>query len=307
MNLNSTARRLALGAAAATALTGAVTAFPATASAAALAPDALVSSTGRVLQPADLARAVPEASRRGVSGSVGTAPQPAEAESILGADDRKRVFKTRTYPARATVLINRDGRLHCTGWMVSPDTLVTAGHCVHTGGSNGSWYSGLTYTPGSNGGTAPFGTCRPARTFAFSAWVNNADWNFDGAIVKLDCRVGNTVGWYGMFWQTASLDWQQSIVRGYPGDKPSTQWRSTDVIRASETEKLYYQNDTVGGMSGSPHHQVRPSGSPFCVGVCSMGIHAYGVGGSGHAATNNSSTRLTEGKFNAIVGIINLP
>ena len=204
------------------------------------------------------------------------------------------------------MLINRNGSLHCTGWMVSRDTLVTAGHCVHTGGANGTWYTGLTFKAGSNGGTAPYGTCTAARTFAYHGWVADGNWDYDGAMIKLSCSVGSRVGWYGMWWQTASLDGQQSLVRGYPGDKPSTQWRSADVVRQSDTERLYYQNDTVGGMSGSPLYQNRPSGLPFCTGICSMGIHAYGVGGSGASATNNSGTRLTQAKFDSIVSIINL-
>lgn len=85
-------------------------------------------------------------------------------ESIIGTDERVRVKNTLAFPGSATVLIRQFGRLHCTGWMVSKDTLMTAGHCVRDGGSDGEWTAGLTFVPGSNGGDAPFGVCRSRRT-----------------------------------------------------------------------------------------------------------------------------------------------
>ena len=313
MNLARTLRSLALGATATSLLATGAIALPSSVASAAppLPPDALVSPGGKVVLPQEAAAGVPERSRRGTSGFAGTAPSPRTGiatgpESIIGTDSRVRVTDTRSYPGRATVLILRNGGLHCTGWMVSKDTLVTAGHCVHSGGSSGSWYSGLSFRPGSDGFTAPYGTCLSSRTFAFSAWVNSRSRAFDGAIIKLNCSVGSTVGWWGMWWQSASLTGLSSFVRGYPGDKAGQQWLSFDRIRATETENIYYQNDTVGGMSGSPVYQVRGSGSAFCSGYCSMGIHTNGLFGSGLTASNNSGTRLTEGKFNAIVSIINL-
>lgn len=218
-----------------------------------------------------------------------------------------RVTPTTSYPSRAIGLINRNGSLHCTGWLVSKDTILTAGHCVHTGGSGGTWYSGLTFRAGSDGNTAPYGTCSPRGTWALNGWVNSRDTRYDAAIIKLNCSVGNTVGWFGMWWQSASLNGLTTIVQGYPGDKPSTQWRSTDFVRATETEKIYYQNDTIGGQSGSPVYQNRAAGSSSCAGVCAMAIHTNGVGGSGFSATNNGGNRITQAKYNTYVSIINTP
>ena len=272
-----------------------------------LPPDALVSKAGQVVMPAQASREVAAREARGRSGFVGRAPSPGSTESIIGTDSRVRVTPTTSYPARAIGLINRNGVLHCTGWLVSRDTILTAGHCVHTGGSSGTWYSGLTFRAGSDGNTAPYGTCSPRGTWALNGWVNSRDTRYDAGIIKLNCTVGNTVGWFGMWWQSASLNGLTTIVQGYPGDKPSTQWQSTDFVRATETEKIYYQNDTVGGQSGSPVYQNRPSGSSFCVGVCAMAIHTNGVGGTGFSASNNSGNRITQAKYNTYVSIINTP
>lgn len=276
-----------------------------------LSPDAIVSTTGAVVTPAQAAASVVAKQGRGAHGSApssGAGTKSDSVESIIGPDDRFRVQPTTTYPASATVLILRNGQLHCTGWMISKDTMLTAGHCVHTGGSGGSWYSGLTFKPGSNKGSAPFGTYTSRGTYSLVGWVNSGNWEYDAAIVKLSGDVGNTVGWFGMWWQSASLDGLFTRVSGYPGDKPKTQWMSYDVVRATETNKVYYRNDTLGGMSGSPVWQYRASGAAFCGGgPCAMAIHAYGVGGSGPAATNNSGTRITEGKFTTFMSIVNQP
>jgi glutamyl endopeptidase len=267
-----------------------------------VSPDALVSSSGRVITPQ--AAAATGAGDRGRTGFVGRSPSP---ETIILNDDRVRITPTTSYPARANGLINRNGSLHCTGWLVSRDTILTAGHCVHTGGSSGSWYSGLTFLAGSDGGTAPYGTCSPRSTWALNGWLNRGDPQYDAAVIKLDCTVGTTVGWYGMWWQSASLDGELTVVQGYPGDKPSEQWQAVDYVRASETQRVYYQNDTLGGESGSAVWQSRDWWRPACTGVCAMAIHTYGTGGSAPGATNNSGTRITQAKYNTFVSIINMP
>lgn len=291
---------------AATALVVTALAAPAQAAttpASTLAKEAAVSSTGAVISPAVAAAMVTSGQRFGTSSFAG--PRLIGTRSIIGTDARYRITPTTGYPARATVLITRNGGLWCTGWMISKDTLLTAGHCVHSGGSGGTWYTGLSFKPGSDGGNAPFGTCLSRGTWSLNGWVNSGDTNYDAGIIKLNCTVGTTVGWYGMYWQTASLNGVGTTVQGYPGDKPSTQWGSGDYVRASETEKIYYQNDTLGGQSGSPVWNYRSSGP--CTGYCGLAIHTNGVGGSGNSASNNSGTRMTQAKFNTYVSIVNTP
>ncbi len=267
-----------------------------------LAKSSLVTHSGAVVTPAAAARLAGAAAD--VPGHDGQAPlkpltrpvRGMQPNSVIGSDSRTRVTATTTYPNSAIVLINRNGGLWCTGWMVGKDTLLSAGHCVTDGA--GTWYSGLTFVPGSNGGNAPFGTCGARNIYAFHGWASGADSNYDTSIVKLNCSVGNSTGWFGTWWQSASLNGTFTRVQGYPGDKPSTQWQSYDYVRASSADRLYYQNDTVGGESGSPVWQYRSG--PYCSGVCGMGVHTNGSDG-----TNNSGTRFTQAKLNAIYGIVN--
>jgi glutamyl endopeptidase len=303
---------LVAGLTAAAALT--VTAGPASAARPARNLDSSVTSDGsRVL-------VATRADVRGRSGSTGTGiPVDATAtapsgpsdtavgvgiESIFGPDDRIRISPATSFPARAVVQITRNGAAHCTGWLYGPDIVATAGHCVHSGGSGGAWYTGqLTIWPGRDGASAPYGSCTARRLYSVTGWTVSGLEDHDYGAIKLNCTVGNNTGWFGYWWQSASLAGASTLINGYPGDKPFGQhWRGDSVARTvavSQTNQIFYSNDTIGGMSGSPIYQYRGAGSAFCAGYCSMGIHAYGFP---HLVfphnTYNHGTRITEARFN---------
>lgn len=224
-------------------------------------------------------------------------------ESIYGTDNRIRITPTTSFPARAVVQITRNGAAHCSGWLYGADIVATAGHCVHTGGSGGTWYSGLAVWPGRDGSSTPYGSCGARRLHSVAGWTTDGNEAYDYGAIKLNCTIGNTTGWFGYWWQSASLAGYSTLINGYPGDKPfGQQWRGDSVARTvtvSQSLQVFYTNDTVGGMSGSAVYQFRASGSSFCTGHCSMAIHAYGFphGGYPHN-TYNHGTRITEARFN---------
>lgn len=230
---------------------------------------------------------------------------PRGQESIIGADQRVRINPTTTYPARATVLITFSaGR--CTGWLINANTVATAGHCVGPG-SGGQFYPVSSYRifPGRNGSASPYGSCTAKRLYSVTGWLNQGKDDYDYGAIKLNCNVGNTTGWYGYFWQSASLLNLPTIINGYPGDKPLTQWQSTDRVRVNQTRRTFYQNDTVGGMSGAPVWYNRSGAG--CSGVCAMAIHAYGVYNGPPFSTNNHGTRITQQVFNNLTAWRNAP
>jgi glutamyl endopeptidase len=268
--------------------------------------DSAINEAGEISSP-DFTEKMP-----GFSGSVGSAPLGDSTESIIGADQRTQVTNTTAYPARAVGLITLNGNHHCTGWLISKDTVLTAGHCVNTGGNgstNGTWYSGLRFFPGRSGNSWPYGSCVPRSggLTSFVGWVRDGDEQHDAGIIKLNCSIGNTTGWFGLWWQSASLDGNFTRINGYPGDKPRTQWMSTDSVRATTTYQVFYQNDTLGGMSGSPVWRYRGTSEPYCTGACGMAIHAYGLHGSPPHSTNNHGTRNTQAKYNVYHNIAVAP
>lgn len=213
-------------------------------------------------------------------------------ETIIGLDTRVKVYTT-DYPARAVALITFDGG-RCTGWLYGSDVVATAGHCVHEG-PGGNWRTGVTVYPGYNGADAanpaPFGSCGASWLGSVHGWVAHRDEQYDYGVVKLNCTIGNTTGWFGYWWQSASLLRLNTIIGGYPADKPLEQWWSSDQVRAATLRQVFYMNDTIGGNSGGPVWQDRD-------GPYAMAIHAYGLHGRSPHGTNNHGTRITKEVFN---------
>ncbi|MBQ0958970.1 trypsin-like serine protease [Ideonella sp. 4Y11] len=216
-------------------------------------------------------------------------------ESVLDSDRRFRVYPQESgYPYRAVGLLSftqGSGSYTCTGWLISADTVATAGHCVHSGGTGGVWSTSMRFYPGRNAGSAPYGSCTAKRLSSVTGWTRNADENYDYGSVKLNCTVGNTTGWLGRWWTTGSQVNLPIAIVGYPGDKPSaTQWGGAGRIAASETRKTRYFVDTAGGQSGAPVIQADGTGPGGCQGDCGLAIHAYGADSLGR----NSATRITQ-------------
>jgi len=241
----------------------------------------------------------------------GEAGDPLEAfsESVIGADGRVQVNTTTTYPSRAIGQIegtdNITGSYICTGWLIDADSILTAGHCLYPSANNPT--TTLEFFPGRNGASDPYGSCDIDSGFAPQEWIVNQNEYNDFAIVNLDCTVGTTVGWFGIF----SVGGQTALrhvpvrVQGYPGDKPfGTMWGMGDRVETSQKKMVFYDLDTAGGQSGSPAYQPQRAA---CGGPCGMAIHAYGVHGSGPHGLYNHAPRITNPRFGLICDVAELP
>ncbi|WNV92180.1 trypsin-like serine protease [Umezawaea sp. Da 62-37] len=215
-------------------------------------------------------------------GSVGT-------DSVIGADERVQESVPTSYPwgAIAHLQTNQGG---CTGFMLSRDVLVTAGHCVHYGGS---WVTSYTVTPGRTGNNAPFGSCSGGinDVWTTSGWINGYPSDQDYGLVKLTCDIGNNTGWFGWWYSTGeNLVNQYFYVEGYPGDKPfGTMWWDGDNSYSQTANKLWYWIDTAGGQSGAPVYHYNSTTAGLCGGWCVTAIHTNGVAGDN---PTNSGTRF---------------
>ena len=223
-------------------------------------------------------------------------------ESVIGTDSRYQITDTTAYPYRAIVFITftqQGGNYSCTGWLISPDTVATAGHCVAAGGSGSGWSSNVVVSPGRNGSYIPYGSCGYRYLNTVYGWINSGNRDYDYGTIKLNCSIGNTVGWFGFRWQSASLAGDPTYISGYPGDKAyATQWRSDDYVRISYDRRIYYANDSFGGQSGAPVWDNNSGCYP-----CGIAIHAYSIDSTGY----NGGTRINSEVFNNLVNWKNTP
>jgi glutamyl endopeptidase len=221
--------------------------------------------------------------------------------SIIGEDERVRLTDTTAYPNSAIVYISKGGKPYCTGWMISADTLVTAGHCVYSY-ERQEWTSGLEFSPGANGPERPFETATATQKWTDVAWVKNNDPRLDWGLVKLDKPLGDRTGWFGLTWRSEDYKDIGVELRGYPYDKaPGELWGMGGTVTESRGNQLCYLMDTFPAQSGSPLYMSD--------GAFAIGIHAYGtVRGQQQPGREcpqeyNAGTRITKGLYELFVDL----
>jgi len=216
--------------------------------------------------------------------------------SVIGTDGRTQISTTTSYPYRAiaylVVTFPNNQSYSCTGWFYGPSVVATAGHCVHDK-NQGGYAKSIKVYPGRNGSSAPYGYTTKYKLKTVVGWRDYKDPNYDYGAIVTNAALGNTVGWFGYFWQTSNTYPDSYKVAGYPGDKPSaTLWGMTGPFKHVMTSSLWYSIDTAGGQSGSPVYRNKSG-----CGYCSAGIHTYGVGRSPYT-DHNSATRINKSVFN---------
>lgn len=255
-------------------------------------PVAAVSSDGRMFPLGG-----PGSGPVGVSASSGSVP-PAP-KHVVGTDDRVRVNPTTTYPASATVLIRMSAG-DCSGWMISRNTVATAGHCVSPG--NGSFYGGFTVYPARNGSTSPYGSCGVKTMWTNTEWLRNKNWFYDYGALRLNCNIGDRTGWYGFFWTSSSLNNSVATTQGYPGDKTyGTQWMASGTVTENGSSRFRTRIDIFGGQSGSAYYKYYSSTCSVCALAIASTEHHVG------SDYWNEATRITKPVFDFLVGVKNSP
>lgn len=207
--------------------------------------------------------------------------------AVIGpTDGRRRVLNTRAFPFAAVCHVERDfgdGTWSgCSGFLVGPRTVVTAGHCIS---SPVRRRLKLSHVPrqirvwaGRDGANAPFGFTNGAQWFVHSSYARSADPQHDLGLILL----AQAVRYGGPYFELVSPPSRELArirqrrllhISGYPGDKPrGTQWTHEERLDSFDARRLLYTVDTCPGHSGSPVWVEAWNGRP----ASAIGVHVAG-------------------------------
>ena len=153
-------------------------------------------------------------------GEASTAQGKAAARKIIGADNRVLRLPTTFYPWRVMggVLAPNETASRCSGALIGPRHFLTAGHCMHQGGTgkNAGWLTNRKIAPGQKGiGVFPNGLKNHAWYFTVAGWFDEGYEDYDYGMLVLEDRNDTAhLGWLG--WRSSNQNGGHWTF-GYPG------------------------------------------------------------------------------------------
>lgn len=239
-------------------------------------------------------------------------------ESVIGLDDRTRIFDTNMAPWRAICAIRSYWGTQLavgTGVLIGPNIVLTAGHVVFPRDKRVA-PTEIEVIPGLNGAQAPYGRFKASKIWIHPSWQSNFDIQNDVAAIHFDQPIGQKIGWFALASRTPDdLRYTWAHVTGYPGEKmekppAAAGGRETAPIQASQlwhhaapvlnvqNDRVFYAADTTPGQSGAPIY-IKDPDAPETPTV--IGVHAYGRASTPVAVGNaNSGAWITPALFDMI-------
>jgi V8-like Glu-specific endopeptidase len=214
----------------------------------------------------------------------------AQLESVIGVDNRTRIFDTGMTPWRMICAIRArwgSSIMLGTGCFIGPRTVLTAGHVVLPR-KPGTRPESIEVIPGLSGEKRPYESFFAQRISVHPYWNGPFLPRFDVAVIHLDQDVGQRVGWFGLgARQRDQLVGCWAHITGYPGEMKETAapgaiplqacqlWHHAAPVERIENERIFYKADTTEGQSGAPIYVLADAqkiSTPVVIGV-----HAYGA------------------------------
>ena len=176
-------------------------------------------------------------------------------KAVIGSDDRITINNPSQYPYSAIAYMEAEGHCGCewtgSAFMVSPSWLMTAGHCLYCTDHN-EWAKTIDFYFGYKSRK----NCYYRYEGRWTAWVSNAvvsGGNYsqdDYGYVKLEKRVGDKTGWFGMrMLSDSEISYSWYNVVGY---RHGVIKRDYGMATVKNSKQIDHNADTEGGYSGCP-------------------------------------------------------
>lgn len=216
-----------------------------------------------------------------------------EPKGIVGTDDRVMVTNTSVGPWCNTVKLlitaANGGSYVGSGFMIGPNSVATAGHCVYNS-SSGGWASSITVIPALNGTTQPFGSASSYYLECGGDWYNYTDNQDDWGIIRINANLGNSTGWLGLRWQSSSYNGTTVNAVGYPSSDGTHMYYGSGTVNSSSSRTLSGDWDLTGGQSGGPVEKYYSD-----TGYTALGINRGG------GSTYSDCLRIDEWIYNKLM------
>lgn len=212
------------------------------------------------------------ATRAEAAGDGGIAPEnygQDNANTIYHYNDYLQVPNpVRYYPWRAAgkIWFRTAGGVDswCTGSLIAPSIIVTAGHCVHQGGNGAAgWNQRTVFVPAANGTAEPYGRCEAVYLGTTQRWYDEGNIleGYDVGIIVCAkpagrrAEIGRATGWFSHcvsnclqpYWFLSQLGYPQNY---FAGDNMTA---SQHLSEGTSYPDYFYGTGMRGGSSGGPH------------------------------------------------------